>query len=99
MKTYFLLFKVRPLPGCQFDGTAKGAYANIWVLEKSPRGARRRADHHLEHHRWKIEQVVQDAVDTCGSPQTELPTETWHFHQAQKLGISIAWVGWLEDSP
>lgn len=98
MKTYFLLFKVRPLPGCEQLGVAKGAFAAFWIVTSSPCEAQRQAEEHLRQHHWRIEERAQRAVATTHEQQIHGEIGETHYHQAQRDGLSVQWLGWVEDS-
>lgn len=96
MKTYFLCYKVLPLPGCEQEGIAKGAYASFWIVDRSPKLAQERAENHLRENRWQIHQTVEPATPTTHEQQIRGEIGETHYLQAQREGFSVAWLGWAE---
>ena len=97
MKTYFMLFKVRPGPETEEDGIR--SLAACFVRADNAPLAKSKAVKHLHQQGCSIESTEVDAHPTKAEHQ--LPGEIGEtaYRQAIRDGISVVQFAWSEQSP
>ena len=94
-KTYYLLFRVVPAEDNVHHGMIKGALAHFWVVDTLPASALFRAENYLAKYKWRITELVQDAVETTAEHSLEKEIGIKHYIEAQVHGISAAFASWV----
>lgn len=83
LKTYFLNFRVSPLPENTAYGKVDKANTFYWVVDETPENALRRATDHLKCFHWNIENLEAPVAEVSAEQFRNQDISLKHLQEAQ----------------
>lgn len=97
MATFFVKFKVAPVPGSKQDEFVEGAYALCWVVETSPAAAFNNARFYVTKGDWEITDDSEPPAEVTEEACQEWDLASENYRKAQDQGIALVYSGWSRD--
>lgn len=89
MKTFFLIIRAKPILGNPNYRVVPSVDAHVWVVDRGPDGATRRALHFLKGQGWLPDGIEQDAILSGAGLHAGSKNEIEGYRRAQDYGISM----------
>jgi hypothetical protein len=97
MKTYFMVFRVKPTEDNEQYQLVEGALAHFWVVEDDPQCAYAQAEFYLKKYDWIIEDLDTFPVEVAKKEFEGKDLGIEYFQKAQNEGIAFVLAAWSKD--
>ena len=89
MKTYFIVFRVKPTEDNEQYQIVEGALAHFFVVEDNPQCAYAQAEFYLKKYDWIIEDLDTFPVEVTGKKFEDNELGIEYYQKAQNEGIAF----------
>jgi hypothetical protein len=97
MDTFYLVFRVVPIPENPSAKEVEGAFASCWVLADDPAAALILASFKVRQQEWEIVSVEEAPIKVTKTDYFDTEHDLERYKTAQTQGMSLVFAAWAKD--